>query len=85
MLATGAIFAVLILFERSPAIYVQIALLITASLFAGNYLFIYADQTLSYPHARSIFSIPEVSEKVFPRYSQFLADFLIALWHPVVL
>lgn len=55
MLATGAIFAVLILFERSPAIYVQIALLITASLFAGNYLFIYADQTLSYPHARSIF------------------------------
>jgi hypothetical protein len=55
LLATGAFFAILILFERSPAIYIQIALLFTAGLFAGNYLFIYADQSLSYPHARSVF------------------------------
>ena len=55
LLLAAAIFAILMFFERSPAIPFQNALLVSGAVFTGNYLFIYADQTLSYPHARSVF------------------------------
>ncbi|MEJ2162310.1 MAG: hypothetical protein P8X60_03050 [Robiginitalea sp.] len=55
LLAFTATFMILIYYGRTPAHWLQKSLLFIGCMAAGNYLFMYADESLSYPIARSIF------------------------------